>query len=278
MKYSSNEVVNTKTGNSQVSKIMLGNSKIFPSITMVYDNISLNVAETTLDLFINPSGTKLYSYVFDTTKVSQYSMSTAWDIRTATFEKWGPSSIDYYSEGITFSADGTKLYTCTYFTYPSKQIEQYSLSTPWDIGTMNTGGVIFVPGINPRDISFNTDGTKLYVSSDTQIQYYSLSTAWDITSATLVSSKTISLGQNEIATHITNDGKYIFILTTSSGASPKIYKAYLSTPFDISTMAIPILPQSVNGTRVFGFHYEESRNKLFIVSDSTTNIYQYSCS
>ena len=90
--------------------------------------------------------------------------------------------------GLAFSPDGKNMYiTGT----EDASTDQYTLTTAWDLTTAVHGGTFgFVDSsgeTGPMNVTFNNDGTKMWMTGWTQgsIFEYDLSTAWDVTTATL---------------------------------------------------------------------------------------------
>ena len=83
-------------------------------------------------LFVSSDGTKFYSagsYGLDS--VYEYSMSTPFDITTASLTRTKAITTENNIRCISFSSDGSKFYLTG--SENVDQIEQYSVSTPWDI-------------------------------------------------------------------------------------------------------------------------------------------------
>jgi len=120
----------------------------------------------------NSDGTKLY--VSTSSNYYTFSLSTAYNLNTATLLTTGTNSI-VLNKVFRFNPDGTRLFVGNYT--PTPRLEQYELSTPYDI---STGTLSFVKS-NPvyaayGNFSFNEDGTKLYArsSSSGTINEYTL--------------------------------------------------------------------------------------------------------
>lgn len=67
-------------------------------------------------------------------------------------------------EGLTFSADGTRLFVCDRTgNRTTASIDQYNLSTPWDISTAAYSTQIIVGDydLNPSCLDISSDGTKM---------------------------------------------------------------------------------------------------------------------
>lgn len=128
--------------------------------------------------------------------VNQYTLSTAWNPLTATFNgAFSVASQETAPTGLHFSPDGLRMFVCG---TASDAVHQYSLTTPWGI----TSGVSFVRSFSvsaqeatPTGLSFKPDGKRMYVcgSSGNDINEYHMTTAWDISTASLVATSDITL-------------------------------------------------------------------------------------
>ena len=150
-------------------------------------NFSVSAQETApSDIVFKPDGTKMYISGGTGDDISQYSLSTAYDISTASFDNvtFSVASQSNAPYGLRFNNDGTKFFICD---RNNNFLFQYSLSTAYDISTAGYDSVSYDPssaGQGPTSISFNGDGTKLFMISAFTglIHQFSLSTAFDLSS------------------------------------------------------------------------------------------------
>jgi len=137
--------------------------------------------------FIADSGTKMYGIGTGQNTVYQYSLSTAYDVSSASYSS---KSFDVSSEAtlmyeVHLGSEGAKMYVLSGI---ADRVYQYSLSTEYDVSTASYDSVNLNLGTEeatPRGISFSIDGTKLYAignSNDTVFQY-TMTTAWDLSTA-----------------------------------------------------------------------------------------------
>jgi DNA-binding beta-propeller fold protein YncE len=159
--------------------------------------------------------------------VYQYTLSTAWDVSTATYANKSKLVVaqDSNPVGLAFSSDGTKMYVAGYI---SDTVHQYTLSTAWDVSTAtyaNKSKLVVVQDSTPVGIVFSSDGTKMYVvggSSDTVYQY-TLSTAWDVSTATYAN-KSKSVAAQDGAPYglaFSSDGTKMYV---AGNASDTVYQ------------------------------------------------------
>ena len=132
--------------------------------------------------FIKPDGTKVY--ILSTTDVYQYSLSTAWDISTLSYDSVSVSvsAQDTTNTGIYFKSDGTKMYL---LGQQNDNVYQYSLSTAWDVSTATYDSVsdaVTSPSLSP--LFFDSTGDNyFYLASASTLYKVPLSTAWDLSTA-----------------------------------------------------------------------------------------------
>ena len=163
--------------------------------TASYDSVSfsqLSQESSVQDVEFKPDGTKMYIIGGGTDTVFQYSLSTAWDLSTASYDSvsFSTNSVDTLPTGMVFKPDGTKMYLTG---QASDNVYSYTMSTAWDVSTLSYDSVFLYVGgeeTSPTDLHFSSDGIKLYVlgNGTDVIHSYTLSTAWDISTATSDSS------------------------------------------------------------------------------------------
>lgn len=142
--------------------------------------------------WINDTGTRMYFSGESSDQIFSYTLSTAWDISTASFDLLTGDLV------ALAGANPRSIYIDTSETYvfvtaSNNTIYAFEMTTPGDISTISFRNQTFNVEQNAGDIYhslyFKTDGTKLYVQvqrneSTSFIYQYALSTAWDITTHT----------------------------------------------------------------------------------------------
>lgn len=112
--------------------------------TAVYDNVSFSVSSeesTPYWLDFKDDGTKMFVSGQSGRQVREYTLTTAWDISTASFTatSWNlylENNDQVYPVSLSFTQDWKILYTNATNTNPD-YILAYSLDEPWDITTLN---------------------------------------------------------------------------------------------------------------------------------------------
>ena len=249
-----------------------------------YDSVSFSVtsqASGPNGFFIKSDGTKLYVTGQTSDAVFQYTLSTAWDLSTASYDSvsFSVSSQETVPNGVFFKSDGTKMYVVGSST---DSVYQYSLSTAWDLSTASYDSVSFSVASQatiPRSVDFSSDGLNMYVSnaSDDALYQYILSTAWDLSTASYAS-KTVSVQTQEgtLRGHAFNsNGTKLFIVGTTADT---VFQYDLTTAWDISTAtysstSFSISSQSGTPHDIF---FKDDGAKMYILDGAADSLYQYS--
>jgi len=155
-------------------------------------------------VFFKPDGTRVFWVNNNLDTVNQADLSTAWDITTIGSPTTGAPAVGAVVRGIRFSVDGTKMYSADRGTGGLHQIEQFNLSTAWDISSSSASTTpdevldVSTQALNPYLHSFNPDGTKMWVTtiSYDDLVEYNLATAWDVSTGTY-SGNSLSLGSQD---------------------------------------------------------------------------------
>lgn len=231
------------------------------------------------DFAFNSDGTKVYIIGYATDSLYQYSLSTAYNVSTASYDSvsFSFATQGTNTSGLDLKSDGTKLYTVD---STSDAIFQYSLSTAYDASTLSYDSVtlsVTSQMSNPTSIRFKPDGTKAYVvgaNNDTLYQY-GLSTAWDLSTASY-DNVSLSLSSGCQGFTFNTDGTKFFV---SDSTTDVIYGYSLSTAYDITTASLsqtsPSVATQVGNPR--GIRFISSGNKLILAGvTGSVGLFQYS--
>lgn len=143
-------------------------------------------------LFIGNSGTKLYFSGTNQRNISEYTLSTAWDVSSATFvQNADISGQENLPTGLFFRSNGTK---CFLLGRSGDDVNEYTLSTAWDVSTISFVDSFSVSSqtTSPGALTFGDSGSTFYVAGDGAVYQYDMSTAWDVSTASFIGSKDFS--------------------------------------------------------------------------------------
>ena len=139
-------------------------------------------------LQFSSDGTKMFIIGTAVDKIHKYTLSTAWNISTATFTQSSASIVgkDTSTHALYISSDGLNLYIAG---LGSDAVHQYTMSTAFDLSTMTFTRTLSITSqtVDPYGLQFVKNGTYMYVASSTFIYEYKLTTAWNISTATYTS-------------------------------------------------------------------------------------------
>ncbi|MFV1559946.1 hypothetical protein VWZ88_01905 [Phaeobacter sp. JH20_36] len=176
--------------------------------------------------------------------------------------------------GVEISQDGSKLYAMD----SGVNVEQWSLSTPFDLATASYDGSGAIIGNTALRIS--GDGFWAYAVSQgsSTIQQYSLTTQWDMTTALaagslLTSTDPIVDGQ-PYDIQFYDDGARALVLI---GTEYTLYEYVIATPYDLRTASatgrrLPGIREIISGRR---FMMNPASKTSIWVSDGVEQLYQF---
>jgi 6-phosphogluconolactonase (cycloisomerase 2 family) len=208
--------------------------------TTSYDSKSISVnAQNSIPLSVHvkSDGTKFYMLGTGTggDAVYSYSMSTAYDLSTASYDSvsFSVATQTTSPQAMWFKPDGTTMYIAS-----STVVYQYTLSTAWNISTASYASKSFTTSTqdtNMDGLTFKSDGTKVYMTGVTNdnVYQYSLSTAWDISTASYdsIALDTSSESGDPRSLQLSSDGKVLMVLGT---ANDTVYQYNASAPATIT--------------------------------------------
>lgn len=242
----------------------------------IYDNKSFDVSTFTNpnDVRFGDNGTKMYVCGDASDEVRQYTLSVDYDVSSASYASKSVSAgtgAFPSPQGLFFKPDGTKMYVCD----TEGVVEEFSLSTAWDVSTASGGTTkSFTAQVTiPRAICMSSDGSKLFIADQigNEVYQYTMSTPYSITSATY-DSKSFDTGFANYGISTNNDGT---IITVNGTTNMKRFD--LSTANDVTTASEA---QSFSGFTTqdnMSGHDFSANGQIMIMCgyDSTDSIYQY---
>ena len=247
-----------------------------------YSGLSFGIAPqeiTPASVFFKPDGSKMYITGTSSDTVHEYSLGTAWDISTSSyFQGFSVSAQEANPQGLFFKPDGTQMFVTG---NTGDDVNEYSLSTTWDISTASFVQVFSVAAqeTNPVGIVFKEDGSKMYIVGATgdDVSEYSLSIAWDISTASFV--QVFSVATEETIPQdifFKDDGSKMYIV----GATGDDVNEYsLSTAWDISTASysknFSVAAQDASPTGLF---FKPDGTRFYVTGADSDTVYAYDIS
>lgn len=222
---------------------------------------------------VSPDG--VYLFILSSSGViSRRTLSTPFDLSTAGSPQSLSLTTGDYGD-LHFKNDGTQYYV-TRLNLSVSYVEEYTLSTPWDLTTgskTHTLNVTAQSASTPSSLTLSRDGTKMYHSANSNnIYQYTLSTAWDLSTASYDSiSSSFSGGVQSF--YINDNGTKLFIIQSADNVRSYSF----GTPYQANTLSLDSETFSVNSveTDCRGIAFTDSGEKFFGVSFSTGNVFSY---
>jgi DNA-binding beta-propeller fold protein YncE len=241
-----------------------------------------NYESRPMDLYFHPNGTSFWVSGIIGDGVDEFSLSTAWDISTASHVQYlklynnvnGNSAGDinataeYQIFGIYWSPDGDHFYMCG---NKSTDVHHYRAGVKYLR--------VETEEISPNGLFFKSDGTKVYVTgnSSDNIAEYNLSTAWDVSTGSFSQARSCK-SDNSVMTapqglFFKPDGTKVYV----TGSTSDVVAEYdLSTAWDVSTMShnqnFSVASQEATPAGVF---FKDDGSKMYVVGFTSDNINEY---
>ena len=247
-------------------------SKSFDAQTQVSNAVGLQ---------FNSDGTKMYVLDGVDSGLHQYSLSTGFDVSTASYDSvlFDLSSQEAGTlEAFNFKPDGTRMYA---IGRGNDKVFQYDLSTAFDISTASyvSSSSTLTQEAAPQGLAFNSDGTKAFtVGTSTDTVYeYDLSTAYDATTMSYSGSSFSVNSQDGTPRDLVfnSSGTKMFIMGDQYN---NVRQYSLSTAFDISTASYDSVTFGVGGqeTAGKGIAWNNDGTAFYVIGSSDDTAYQYS--
>jgi sugar lactone lactonase YvrE len=239
---------------------------------------------------IGAAGTAMYIVGSTSDTIYQYSLSTAYDVSTASYSgiSFSISARETLPTDLTFSDDGTKVYIIgrtaagAGVTAGAEYVHQFNLGTAWNVSTAGYSTSFYITtqtGITPTGLTIGAGGTAMYVIGDTNdtIFQYTLETPWEVNTASYTNKNFFASSQDGLPTalYFKSDGTSVYIV---GNTNDRINQYSLTIPWDISTASYDNKSLNVTGQETIptGLYFSPDGTKVFIVGTNSDTVYQYS--
>ena len=261
-------------GNDVIYQFSLGTAWDVSGI-FTYDSVSLTVSTqeaTPNGIFIGNSGADLYVQGSTGDNIVRYTMSTAWDLSTATFTSESTGTGDTVPAGLFFRDNGTVVYVVG---TTANTIRTYNLTgAAWNTGSTNLS---FDDAVGPFfggdlwDVFIGDNGTKLYWLDDGRDCIYQapLGTAWDISSVEGMAMNA-SLGRYD-SILLVDGGTKLFAADNSANIS----RYTLSTAGRLHTAGARDQDVNMGVGLINGIEISRDGRKVYVVGNNNYEIYRF---
>lgn len=245
---------------------------------------SVETGLTSIDF--KPDGTRMYVSGNAGGTIDQYTLTTAWDISTASSHQDcgilrvpqnGPT---LWPVNLQFSSDGSFAVICSEQFHPSIKVD---FSTAYDV---TTASITFPSDrwfqdtnqVDTTGIFIGDSGGKMFLTTgNNKLISYDLSTDYDITSAGNFSEYTNSTYLDDPrGVSFKSDGTKMY---TCDEDRKNVEEWTLSTAWDTSTLSwSQSLDISGNVTNPKGLYFKPDGSALFVLDQRYTRVYKYNLS
>ena len=229
----------------------------------------------------NADGTKMFSLGNDADIIFQYTLTTGFDVSTASYDtvSFSIASEVTNPRSFAFNPAGTKMFV---IDSSSPTIYQYTLSSGFDMSTASYDTVSFsVSALDSSfsSITFNPAGTKMFVVgiNTKEIFQHTLSSGYDLTTASY-DSVSFSVASEDIDPHealFNLAGTKMVMLGTDNA---EVFQYTLSSGYDLTTASYDEISFSVASEDTFplGLTYSTDGEKMYMIGVvSGFNVFQY---
>ena len=224
-----------------------------------------------------PDGTRMYIIGQTGDDFNEYTLSTPWDITTASFVRLRTQSQAGLPTSMQFSNTGANLY----MTGTSYEVYNYTLSEAWNVATITyqyTWNPIYGSDSSTQGIYFNPTGEYFYILGQTgdRVIPFFLRTPWDLNSAylpgLLVDQNRMSGSTNHF--RLKPDGTKLYV---TGAAHDNILEYSLSIPWDIASAAHSNTFSLASDTLTpQGIDLSEDGTEIYVIDGSRTYTYKLS--
>jgi len=227
----------------------------------------------------SPDGTSMFVVDDEPERVHQYSLTTGFDVGTASFtgNSINVRDQDFGPSDVAFNADGTLMFV---LGNNSNKLFEYSLTTGFDVGTASFTGTNFSvtnEETNPASFTFSPDGTVMFVigTGSGSVHQYSLTTGFDVGTASFTGTDFDATGQDTSPFGVTlsPDGTSMFIVGL---AEDSLFQYSLSTAFDLSSASFTGNSFSVSrDNQPADVTFNADGTAMFLAARGSASVFQY---
>ena len=215
-------------------------------------------------------GTKMFILGSSGDDVNEYTLTAPFDISMAAFANvtFSVKAQDTVPTDMAFSSDGTKMFI---LGGSGDDVNEYTLTAPFDISTANFTNVIFsvvAQEGDPRGMAFSSDGTKMFIlgASGDDVNEYTLTIPFDISTAAFTNVTLSVMAEDDEPTGMafSSDGSKMFVVGSGEG---NVTEYTLTAPFDISTADFTSVTFSVSpeDSTPTDMEFSSDGSKMFVV-------------
>lgn len=259
------------TNSNLVSYIKLATAWALGS---AFTELDTNIGTTCNHMQVSRNGLKLHSLQLSLDRITQYTLPDVWFMGPRWLATKAVPGLT--AHGVSFSSDGLKMHVASQVL--TDVVEQYTLTTPWDIATgVTSDGSYDVSAKQSQitDLCFSNDGFTMFIIGQgfDGVSQYTLTTAWDVTGTVTfdVDFSLAAYGTQFVGIAVSSDGLTLFCLDDSGN---DINQFTLGSANDVTSPTYDGL-YSVAGQSTTPASLAFSSDGKVLVITQTFRVYQY---
>jgi sugar lactone lactonase YvrE len=218
--------------------------------------------------------------------ISAFSLGFGFDLTDATYDNlsFSVASQEANPEAIAFNSDGTKMFV---IGFENDKIHQYSLTNGFSLasGNVSYDNLSFSVASQdsvPKSITFNSDGTKMFVAGNSgdDVSEYSLTNGFSLASGNVSYNNSFSVASQDTAptdVAFNSDGTKMFVI---GAAQDKVHQYSLTNGFSLASgnVSYDNLSFSVasQDTTPLAIAFNSDGTKMFVAGATQDKVFQYS--
>ena len=220
-------------------------------------------------------GTKMVALWQNNVTLRDYTLSTAWDVSTATYNgTQGQLATSFSGNGIgmDWKPDGYKVWIPD---FGNGNIREFTANTPFNTSSLGSIQSYNFGNADFLDIVWKPDGTKVYFVSYSagSVHQFTCSTPWSLSTASGEVTYNVPSRSQFLSVDASHDGTALYIGTHNS--SFHIVKVSMSTAWDLSTASDSIHLVTQSGAGNFGIIKYEDEGRRYYWNDYSGNVINY---
>lgn len=239
--------------------------------------LSISAKETIpTGLFFKPDGKEMYITGSTSDNIHQYTLSTDWNISSATFTRsFSVATKETTPNGLFFSPTGDKMYI---IGTTQDRVIQYNLSTNWDISSAvyDQNVLISTKETTASGVALDSTGTYMYITGSTSdaVHQYTLGTPYAV--ATAVFTRTLNIIEKTTnVTDVTFDYNGTRMYITESDTD-NIYQYNLSTAWNIATALYDQnFSVTAKETVPTATYFNPNGSGFYVLGSTSDSVHQY---
>lgn len=231
-------------------------------------------------------GSKMYMQgnTASTDAIYQYSLSTPWDISTASYDSvsFSTSAQNDSATAMDWKPDGSKVFVGAIGS-TADAVYEYTVGTPWVVSSMSYASRLENTSAQDQQITglaFKPDGSKFYMVGiqNDRVHQYSMSTAWQLGASSSYDSVFLSVSTQTASPGdlaFNDDGSRMYVCDQNA-ANPSVFQYNLSTAWDLSTASYASISYtSAENNAVESVAFKPDGTQMYLLGSDGT-VYQYS--